>query len=383
MAETSKIEWTDATFNPWVGCTKISPACDHCYAEGWAKRAGNPELWQGERRRTSAVNWRMPVKLNALAVTEGRRLRVFCASLADVFDNQVPADWREDLWALIRATPMLDWQLLTKRPQNIGKMLPADWGQGWPNVWLGTTVENQAEADRRIPHLLATPAAVRFLSCEPLLGPVDLRHMDQDIFDAVGDALTGKWRWRDGPTRQETPRINWVIAGGESGPGARPMHPDWARSLRDQCAAAGVAFHFKQWGEWLSGEIFHPESKRSAGLVHWQDGQEEYNGEHIDFTTTVIGNHTPDGCATAAFVAKQAAEQSWIDGGAALKASADCRRAACRVAGHCKGDDQPWLTVARKRGKARAGRLLDGRTHDEFPPGQPAPAPITAEEVPY
>jgi protein gp37 len=150
MAETSKIEWTDATFNPWVGCTKISPACDHCYAEGWAKRAGNPELWQGERRRTSVANWRMPVKLNAKAMAEGRRRRVFCASLADVFDNQVPAEWRADLWALIRATPMLDWQLLTKRPQNIARMLPANWGKGWPNVWLGTTVENQTEANRRI-----------------------------------------------------------------------------------------------------------------------------------------------------------------------------------------------------------------------------------------
>lgn len=323
MAETTSIEWTDATFNPWVGCTKISPACDHCYAEGWAKRAGNPELWQGQRRRTSAANWRVPHKLNAQAVAEGRRIRVFCASLADVFDNQVPEDWRADLWALIRATPALDWQLLTKRPQNIAGMLPADWAKdgpcGWPNVWLGTTVENQTEADRRIPHLLAVPAKVRFLSCEPLLGPVDLTWIAEpdEEKDGVIDALLGcNWiecpgedyrpvrpghegrrmsRWVVSPEADilANSKLDWVIAGGESGPGSRPSHPEWFRALRDQCAASNkVPFLFKQWGDWVSVS------------------EAEGGGQHHRF---------PDGA------------------------------------------------TVRRSGKAFAGRTLDGRVHDGFP----------------
>ena len=271
MAEVSAIEWTDATFNPWIGCTKISPACDHCYAEDWAKRYGWP-AWGGERRRTSASTWRQPVKLNAKAIAEGRRIRVFCASLADVFDNQVPAEWRDDLWSLIRTTPALDWLLLTKRPQNIAKMLPADWGAGYPNVSLGTTVEDQERADKRIPALLAAPAVRRFLSCEPLLGAVDLQRWlerchgasDGDCFYSRCPQLrddepkrTGRhcpldswhdWRGGDEP---DHPLLDWVITGGESGAQARPSHPDWFRSLRDQCAAAGVPFLFKQWGEWL------------------------------------------------------------------------------------------------------------------------------------
>lgn len=241
MAETSKIEWTDATFNPWLGCTKVSPGCDHCYAEQQDRHRGwTPEGWGGPRRRTSAEYWKQPLKWDRAAARQGERRRVFCSSLADVFDNQVDASWRTDLWNLIAATPHLDWLLLTKRPQNIKKMLPENWGDGYPNVWLGTTVENQAEADRRIPHLLAVQARVRFLSCEPLLGPVNLRN-------AFIVGPEGGWEWWGA----ERHMLHWAIVGGESGPGARPMHPDWARSLRDQCAAAGVAFHFKQWGEWI------------------------------------------------------------------------------------------------------------------------------------
>lgn len=225
--ENSKIEWTDHTFNPWIGCQKVSPGCDHCYAEAQDARWRPTDTRWGPhagRTRTSAANWRKPLAWDRAAHQTGTRPRVFCASLADVFDNHasIATEWRADLWQMIRATDDLDWLLLTKRPQNIAKMLPPDWADGWPNVWLGTTVENQTEADRRIPHLLAVPAAVRFLSCEPLLGPVDL-------MGAHG--------------------IDWVICGGESGPGARPMQAVWARSLRDQCASAGVAFHFKQWGE--------------------------------------------------------------------------------------------------------------------------------------
>lgn len=230
MGAGTKIEWATHTFNPWVGCTKVSPACDHCYAEGWAKRAGSPELWQGERRRTSESYWKQPLKWNVEAVKLKSRPRVFCASLADVFDNQVPEQWRADLWEVIASTPNLDWLLLTKRPQNIAKMLPPLWPE--PNVWLGTTVENQEEAGRRIPHLLAVPAVVHFLSCEPLLGPVNLAPFGHVVADGIAFGF------------------DWVIAGGESGPGARPSNPDWFRWLRDECADAGTAFFFKQHGEW-------------------------------------------------------------------------------------------------------------------------------------
>jgi protein gp37 len=260
MAENTKIEWCDATFNPWRGCTKVSPGCANCYAETLSTR--NPKtlgMWgpNGTRVVAAESQWELPLKWNRQAEREVRRFRVFCASLADVFDNQAQPSVRFELWCLIADTPHLDWLLLTKRPQNIAKMLPQSsslpaWGEGWPNVWLGTTVENQAEAERRIPHLLAVPAAKRFLSCEPLLEPVALHH----IADRLGDAschvhaLTGaRWYPGCGSVSSQThagPRIDWVIAGGESGPGARLMHPGWARSLRDQCAAAGVAFFMKQ-----------------------------------------------------------------------------------------------------------------------------------------
>lgn len=254
MGANSKIEWCDHTFNPWVGCTKVSPACDHCYAEGWARRTGHGELWAGARRRTSAAYWRQPLKWNREAVRDGVRRKVFCASLADVFDNQVPAEWRHDLFNLIPQTPHLTWLLLTKRPQNVGKMLPDDWNDGFTNVWLGTTVENQQEAERRIPYLLAVPARMRFLSCEPLLGPINLRHpwlgwkccvtgarVGTDFTCGDCDPCIGAFG------RQF---IDWVIAGGESGGDARPMSLYWARSLRAQCQASGVPFFFKQWGEW-------------------------------------------------------------------------------------------------------------------------------------
>jgi protein gp37 len=233
MGENTAISWTDSTFNPWVGCTKVSRACDFCYAESWAKRSGHPELWTGERRRTSASNWKQPLKWDRAAAASGKRARVFCASLADVFDNQVPEQWRHDLWELIGSCRNLDWLLLTKRPQNIAKMLPVmdstkpdyrPWNQKWPwpNVWLGTTVENQEEAERRIPHLVKVPAVIKFLSCEPLLGSVDL----------------SKWLGE----------ISWIICGGESGGHARPMDLRWVVALKNQCISANIPFHFKQWG---------------------------------------------------------------------------------------------------------------------------------------
>ena len=254
MGERTAIEWTDHTFNPWYGCTKISPGCENCYAEGWAKRSGLVE-WDGPPRRASESAWSQPRKWNKEAARTGTRKRVFCASLADVFDNQAPVEWRNDLWGLIASTPHLDWLLLTKRPQNIAGMLPhvhSAYFNPWPwsHVWLGTTAANQEEFDRRWPHLAAVPVARRFLSVEPMLGQMRLvSRLSPKDGGVIRDAAGGQVDYVD-----PEPGIDWVICGGESGPGARPMHPDWARDLRDQCAAASVPFFFKQWGEWLSAD---------------------------------------------------------------------------------------------------------------------------------
>lgn len=259
------IEWANFTFNPWLGCQKVSPACDHCYAETLVSgRMQSPQLWKGERRLTVDAYWQQPPRWNKQAIKDGVRPRVFCASLADVFDNQVPTEWRTRLWNLIRETTQLDWLLLTKRPQNIRKMLPEGWGpKGWPNVWLGTTVENQQEAERRIPPLLDVPARIHFLSCEPLLGPVDLRTVcldwgrpDDEATEFAHVLIGDRYLVDDhgnAPSIGTINTIDWVICGGESGSKARPMHPNWARDLRNQCDAAGVPFLFKQWGEFLPG----------------------------------------------------------------------------------------------------------------------------------
>ena len=270
MSENTKIEWCDHTFNPWVGCTKISPACDHCYAEGWAKRSGQV-VWSGERKRTSIANWRLPLKWNREAEASGTRPKVFCASLADVFDNEVDPVWFTDLFELIEATPNLDWLLLTKRIGNVAKMV-ADgrwFPTHWPNVWIGATICNQAEADRDIPKLLAVPAAKRFLSMEPLLSPVE-RGLQCENWsnEIVMDPETGAYECCKACDFTGIGNaIDWVIVGGESGYNARPMHPDWARSLRDQCDAAGVPFLFKQHGEWrepMPGEEFDTSMGRAA-----------------------------------------------------------------------------------------------------------------------
>lgn len=257
MAENSKIEWCHHTFNPWRGCRALSDACANCYAKVLVE--GRLQQDFGVRTRAAASTWKQPIAWNRKAEREGRRMRVFCASLADVFDAEVPDAWRDELFSLIAVTPHLDWLLLTKRPAVARKVMPAT---PLPNVWLGTTVENQAMAETRIPHLLATPAAVRFLSMEPLLGPVDLTAIPWRFNGATGepvrtvDALRGVVATHDpvfaafGASGVAPARLDWVITGGESGPGARPSHPDWFRSIRDQCAAAGVPFLFKQWGEW-------------------------------------------------------------------------------------------------------------------------------------
>lgn len=248
MGEKTAIAWTDATFNPWWGCTNVGPGCDACYAEAWAKRFG--VLWGNDapRRFFGAKHWNEPLKWNRKAEAASVRRKVFCASMADVFDNKVGQEHREQLWALIRATPWLEWQLVTKRIGNVVDMLPADWGGGYPNVWIVITVVNQAEADRDIPKLLATPARVRGLSIEPQLGPIDLRMLHYDGVTNI-DALAGRHGLALGA---ECNRIDWVITGGESeqpGHPARPWHLEWGNALADQCRATGVPMFHKQMGD--------------------------------------------------------------------------------------------------------------------------------------
>lgn len=323
MSANSKIEWTDHTFNPWIGCTKVSPAgCKNCYAEDWAKRYGRDFA---ARTRTSEANWKMPLRWNAQAdafrAQHGRRQRVFCASLADVFDNQVPQLWRTSLFGMIHDTPNLDWLLLTKRIGNAAAMLRSDPPEGvdmaeLPNLWLGATICTQEEADRDIPKLLRVPARVRFLSIEPLLGPVS-----RLMFDSEEPSL-----------------VDWVIVGGESGPQARPMHPDWVRSLRDQCALSGVPFFFKQWGEWKP--ISHmPEHEHGALYRSRVKAQPHEDQGALD---EICGR--------------------------------DCtvQYGVVHTDGSLHEPLEPMAFIAGamttfKVGKKAAGRLLDGRTWDEVP----------------
>lgn len=222
MAEKTEIAWTDSTFNPWWGCSKVAPGCDHCYAEILDRRTGGDHWGAGKTPRTmSGDNWRKPKRWQKQAEASRERRRVFCGSMCDWADKNAPHGERGRLWGLIRETPNIDWQLLTKRAPNISDCLPSDWGDGYQNVWLGVTVENRKHGLPRICYLRDIPAHVRFLSIEPLLedlGPLD---------------LSG---------------IHWVIVGGESGPLARPMQREWVDSIWTQCNAQSVPFFFKQWG---------------------------------------------------------------------------------------------------------------------------------------
>ena len=297
MTDTTKIEWADYTWNPWVGCTKVSPACDHCYAESWAKRFGLVKWGNNPRRRASPATWNKLKKWNRASADfkthSGRMNTVFTCSHGDFFDNQVPAQWRDDAWEQIRQCDNLFMLILTKRPQNIAGMRPLFWRQINHRIGLGVTVENQTEADRRIPHLLEHDCAVRYLSCEPMLHQVDLENV-AFVNGIEGDrfnALTGEAKiWgqsADSPQKvllklDPIPNtINWVIAGGESGAHARPSHPDWFRSLRDQCACANVPFLFKQWGEWFPG-IVDDISDGSGGCAY-PDIEHDHNSDRWQF----------------------------------------------------------------------------------------------------
>jgi protein gp37 len=238
MAKDTKIEWTHHTFNPWWGCTKVSSGCDNCYADNMARRYGH-DVWghDSPRRFLSNATWDQPLIWNNEAAAAGIRKRVFCASMADVFEVREDLEThRLRLLKMIGGTNSLDWLLLTKRPHSIKKLLPLGY-QFPPNVWIGTTAENQESADKRIKYLqdFTTPS-VRFLSCEPLLGPIDISRYLKPGRNGV--------------------RIDWVICGGESEHGARPMNPKWAESLLEQCQEADVPFLFKQWGNWAPASEF-------------------------------------------------------------------------------------------------------------------------------
>lgn len=250
--ENSKISWTTHTFNPWRGCAKISPGCKHCYAEAQAHRYALP-LWglDAERRVTTDAYWRQPLRWNRLAQEAGERHRVFCASMADVFEVRADlAAPRARLARLIEVTPALDWLLLTKRPETMARIAREEmgWAEDWPaNVWAGTSVEDQDAADERIPALMTVPASLHFLSCEPLLERIDLRrHLERGAVcecDGPRECEGGWIRCNAGWRRPQ-----WVIVGGESGPHARPFGLNWARDIRGQCKVAGASFFMKQIG---------------------------------------------------------------------------------------------------------------------------------------
>jgi protein gp37 len=296
------IEWTDITWNPTTGCDRVSPGCDNCYALTLAKRLkgmGSAKYQNDGDPRTSGPGFGITEHPDTLSAPLGWRKprKVFVNSMSDLFHDRISDDFIAQVFAVMAATPRHTYQILTKRHGRMRSLLSkesfrrsvgiqilrdgeAQWRakerhavpSHWPlrNVWLGVSVENQQWADIRIPALLDTPASVRWLSCEPLLGPVDL---DGPV-DQHGHRphltywLTGRPHWGtpDGRGLQPIeigPRIDWVVAGGESGPGARPMNPDWARLLRDQCTAAEVPFHFKQRGEWT----WAPHGEQAAGFV--------------------------------------------------------------------------------------------------------------------
>ncbi|MBB3040177.1 DUF5131 family protein [Hoyosella altamirensis] len=310
MSDRTGIEWTDATWNPVTGCAKVSHGCDHCYAETIAHRFTGTKAYPNgfqvtlrPDRLEKPLLWRKP-------------RRIFVNSMSDLFHDDIPDEFIAKVFAVMAAAPQHTFQVLTKRHARMRSLLNDhsfkvainlehhaldvvdDPEQAWPlpNVWLGVSTEDQKWADIRIPALLDTPAALRFISAEPLLGPLDLAStglLAPDEFDR---------------------RLDWVVVGGESGAKARPMHPDWARSLRDQCNAAGVAFLFKQWGEWAP-----------IPPVEWKPGDSLV---HTFGTTHKVGTAGLD-----AF-------------------NAELRR-------------QSYLL--RRVGKKTAGRELDGRTWDEFP----------------
>ena len=317
MADRTSISWTDASWNPLSGCSRVSEGCRNCYAEGMAARFNKPGQW-GEGLATmvrtpdgkAAPRWTGEVRFNEGALDQPlrwrKRRRIFVNSTSDLFHEAVPDEWIDKVFAVMALSPQHTFQILTKRPErmreymqpfdqrradSLGKMVV---GLGYigplealrwplPNVWLGVSVEDQVTADVRIPYLLATPAAVRFISAEPLLGPLDLNNIHRSQGEYI-DAL-----WCEETTEDDHlfsgATIDWVIVGGESGPRARPMHPDWVRKIRDQCTDAAVPFHFKQWGEWGHADHMgsgHPSLSRVEKRARFCRVGKARAGRHLD-----------------------------------------------------------------------------------------------------
>lgn len=343
MSGSSAIEWTDATWNPLTGCSLVSEGCRNCYAarEAAGRLSHHPAYAGLAEIRAGRAVFTGEIRLQSDRLTQPWRWRkprrIFVNSMSDLFHPDVPVDFIDSVFGVMGASARHTFQVLTKRPERMAEYLndtevrervaaaaarmsengdelhdSLRYHLPWPfaNVWLGTSVEDQKSADKRVPHLLDTPAAVRFLSCEPLLGPVDLDRGGWSLLQPLNPPP------RSGPRPE---RIHWVIVGGESGPNARPMHPDWAHQIRDQCRAEGVAFHFKQWGEWGDG---------SNGKLEWvlaDDG--------TLFTADAIGY--PDGPR------------------------------------YHEALDKHRLTAMSRVGKKTAGRELDFRTYDEYPEVKP------------
>lgn len=359
MAEHSSIEWTDATWNPITGCSVVSPGCTNCYA---MKLAGTRLKHHASRAGLTTESkagpvWNGKVRLNAQWLDQPLRWRkpsmIFVCAHGDLFHETVPDEWIDQVFAIMALAPRHTFQVLTKRSARMRDYLgtrAGDWQLYWPdaarkagallgdvatlkrltlplpNVWLGVSAEDQRRADERIPDLLATPAAIRFLSAEPLLGPINLRSIDVSGDEEILPLGAG-WLDRLEPGEIEHARLDQVIVGGESGQGARPMHPDWARSLRDQCAAAGVPFFFKQWGSWGPGANFAADA--SAGKAYLGEVQ----------TLQIAGSREVKLCIPTRF------------------------------------DDElgPPLTLE-NYGKKAAGRLLDGIEHNGMPQPREVPA---------
>lgn len=298
----SKIEWTGKTWNPVVGCDKISAGCKNCYAIRMAYRLmHNPKMagkYQGTAMKTAGGELNWTGKINTLPdtltlpMTWTKPTMVFVNSMSDLFHEAIPFEFISAVFSVMSDINIHTYQVLTKRPARMVeffKWMQEAFGFPWQpssNVWLGVSVEDQKAADERIPLLLQVPAAVRFLSCEPLLGPIDL---SKYYFCTIPGKVTNRYPFKGLQENEKTKWINllnWVIAGGESGPGSRPMHPDWARGLRDQCKAAGVPFFFKQWGEWGIREKPHEsESDISPCEKHerWLNaaGGHGFHGEEV------------------------------------------------------------------------------------------------------
>lgn len=375
MADNTLIEWArhpvtgkGATWNIVTGCSVVSPGCTNCYA---MKLAGT-RLKHHESRKGLTVDtkagpvWNGQTSFNEQWLTQPLQWQtprgILVAAHGDLFAEGVTDAQLDRIFAVMALASQHVFFVLTKRPERMRDYLRAmparassvataaawfwgakdpdavyDWvaekiQHALPNVWLGVSVEDQTRADERIPLLLDTPAAIRFISAEPLLGPVDLTKLPEAFFDATSNALTGYWSWHGGPSRQESAYLDWVIAGGESGPNARPMHPDWARALRDQCAEADVPFFFKQWGNW-----------REA-VSDWRDE----DGNHVEID--------PNSDEGEALFDKRYDKLMSIDGRLFTPRTLP--------------DDTPARLIERI-GKKAAGRELDGVTHDAMPEIRP------------